>query len=179
MPRGLLIQPNGDYELRDINGLDDIRAAIGDEDLDWADVGPLTYICYGQALFERAFNAVATTLYHQTHPDIDDPLCGPVLVMGPPVDENESDIPDKYFRQVKQLVADNGPQIRHLAVPLSPKEQMDLMHKTIVAQNKAQRALREGHTVDFGGIQIGPGKPLEPEIPWEGNRRTGALKNLS
>jgi hypothetical protein len=176
MPKGLLIQPNGDLEVRDINGLDDMYAAIGDENLDWASPGPLTYICYGYALYERNFNAVATALYHETH-DTDDPLCGPVLVLGPPVNENESNIPDKYVRRVRQIVAEFGPEgLIETNAPLSSQQQMGIMASMARAHNQAERALKEGRAVDFGGIQIGRVTPDgDREVPWEGSRRTGPL----
>jgi hypothetical protein len=154
--RGLLIQPNGDYEIRDIDGLDDMHAAVGSDNLDWAAPGPLNYICYGYALYERDFNAVATALYHQTH-DTEDPLCGPVLVMGPAVNENETDIPDVYVRRVKEIIAEFGPeQLAQLAAPLSQEEHMAMLAKMGRAQELAKAALAEGKAVDFGGLMIGP-----------------------
>lgn len=177
MPRGLLIQPNGDYEFRDINGHLDMQEAIGSDNLDWTEPGELTYLCYGYALYERNFNAVATALYHETS-DTDNPLCGPVLVLGPVVNENETDIPDKYVRRVKQLVAEFGPEgLARTDAPLSSQQQMQIMTQMAKAQNQAEQALRAGQTVDFGGVQVGRQAPGgDHEVPWEGSRRTGTPK---
>jgi hypothetical protein len=155
--RGLLIQPTGELEFRDIDGLDDMHAAVGSDNLDWAAPGPLNYICYGYALYERPYNPVATALYRGTHPDYPDPLCGPVLVLGPAENENETDIPEEFIRLAYEIRHELGPQeITRQAVLLSDEEQMMIMARMREAQETAKAALSQGQAVDFGGIMLGP-----------------------
>jgi hypothetical protein len=176
MPKGLLIQPNGDYETRDINGLHDMHTAIGSDNLDWTSPGALTYICYGYALYEKAYNPLATALYRNSHPGVEDPLCGPVLVLGPVEGENETDIPEGLVELLDKTKKDFGPvELERLAVPLSDEDQMRTLARMSYAQAQAEQALKEGRAVDFGGIQIGRQAPVgDFEVPWEGSRRTGS-----
>lgn len=152
----LLIQPNGDLDVREIDGLEDIYAAIGNEDLDWASPGPLNYICYGQALYELAYNPVATGLYRGTHPEVRDPLCGPILVFGPVKDEDETDVPEEVIRLAVEMRDEIGrDKIAELAVPLTDEQKHQIEMRMMASMDQADAALREGRPVDFGGIQIG------------------------
>lgn len=154
MSRGLLIQPNGDYEFREIKDYTDIRAAVGG-DFDWTSPGPLTYYCYEYALYERPRNPCATALYADTHPSTKDVLCGPVLAMGPPVNEDDTDVPEEYVELFLKIRQDWGPEaITEMATPLTPEEQTFIQMQVIAAQNKADKAFREGKAVDFGGLKI-------------------------
>jgi hypothetical protein len=183
--RGLLIQPTGELEFRDIDGLDDMHAAIGSDNLDWAAPGPLNYICYGYALYERPYNPVATGLYRGTHPDYPDPLCGPVLVLGPAENENETDISEEFIRLAYEIRHELGPQeIARLAVPLSDQERMMVAARMREAQERAKAALSQGRAVDFGGIMVGPEDAVaraaqaattlssEPQRSWEADQVT-------
>jgi hypothetical protein len=153
---GLLIQPNGSYEFRDIRGLDDMHDAIGATDMDWSAPGEVVYYCYGQALYERPRNPIATAMYRVTH-DTEDPLCGPVLVLGAPTEQRDTDVPDWFVQaflkakeHMSQALIDKG------AVPLTEKEQWEFQMKTVAAQGQMREALKAGKAVDLGGLMIGP-----------------------
>jgi hypothetical protein len=154
--KGLVIQPDGSYEFREIRDHHDMNDAVGSEDMDWTAPGPVTYYCYGQALFESPLNPLASILYRQTH-DTTDPLGGPVLVVGPPENENDTDVPDWFverFLWAKETTSQE--EIDALAVPLSPEEQYEFQMKMVAAQGQMRKALAEGRAVDMGGIMVGP-----------------------
>jgi hypothetical protein len=154
--RGLVIQPHGDYEFVDITGLADMNAAVGSTDMDWSAPGPVTYYCYGQALFESPINPLATIMYHRTH-DTQDPLAGPVLVLGGPENENDTDVPDWFISDFLKAKKDI-PQttVDELAVPMTPQKQLELQMQMIANQGKVRQAVEQGKAVDLGGIMLGP-----------------------
>ncbi len=145
MAKGLLINLDGSTEFREITSYLDIREAVGG-DFDWTAPTLVTYYVYKYSLFEMPINPVATVLYGYTHPEAKDPLAGPVLVVGPPVNEDDTDIPQNIVDLVEGIREKMGQdEINRLAVPLTPKAQMDLQMQMIAEQ---------GQSVDFGGILL-------------------------
>jgi hypothetical protein len=168
--KGLLIHVDGSTECRQIDSYHDIKAAVGGN-FDWSAPGPVTFYCYEYALFERPVNIVATGLYKHTH-QTTDPMCGDVLVVGPVVDENDSDVPQWFVEAVAELTANLGPEaIAEAAKPLSSKEQLDFHVKTLLAGQQAEEAFKQGRGVDFGGVVIGPPTP-PPLQGTDGQHRT-------
>lgn len=172
MARGLLIQPNGDHDFREIGDYTDIQAAVGGN-FDFAGPGPVTYYCYEYALFERQVNPVASQLYMDTH-HTEDLLAGPVLVMGPPVDDDDTDVPETFVAQAQGLIDNVGAdEIARLAQPLTPAAQLAIHTKMAAAHNKATAALKQGKSVDFGGIMLGP-----PAAKFDHDPTTEEVNNL-
>jgi hypothetical protein len=164
--KGLVIQPNGDWEMRDIFGMEEIQAAVGSDDVDWSEPGAVTYYCFGHALYESPRNPIATAMYKVTH-NTEDPLCGPVLVMGGPKDQSDTDVPDwfvtnflKAKKTIPQDLIDKG------AVPLSTDERHRFQMQTVAAMDQAKAALQEGRGVDFGGLRIGPEGSMQVPEGW-------------
>lgn len=174
MSRGLLIQPDGSHEFREINDHTDIVDAVGP--FDWTDPGPVTYYCYEYALYERPRNPCATALYTDTHPHVDGVLAGPVLVMGPPVNDDDTDVPQEYVELFERIRDDWGPEeINRMATPLSNEDQFKIHMQSLAATDQATAALQEGRAVDFGGIRIGVDNPAPGVIvtgPVDGQHRT-------
>ena len=159
--RGLLIHPNGEFEFRGIRDYHDMNDAVGSDNMDWTAPGPVTYYCYGYALYERPLNPVATILYRGTH-DTTDPLAGPVLVLGPPKDENDTDVPNWFVEQAAEVRDRLGQEeIDRMAVPLSDADQEMFRASIAKAQKQASEQLKRGGRVDFGGIILGR-EPAEP-----------------
>lgn len=154
----LLIHPDGTHEFVDIASADDINAAVGG-DFDWSAPSALMFYCYQFALYERAINPVATELYHQVDHDAmqrGDRLAGDVLVSGPPVDDEETDIPDVYVRLFHKLRHRMGQlQIDRLAVPLSADEVTRMKATEDQRWALIREALAAGKAVDVGGLIIG------------------------
>ena len=136
----------------------DIKSAVGG-DFDWGEPTTVMFYCYQWANYEQAFNPVATDLYHRTNPSaqrLGHPMHGDVLVMGPPRDGDDTNVPawfiNLYFRTKKRL----GPEeIARLAVVPTQDE---------VARRKAEQdqlwagvrdKLASGGAVDVGGLIIG------------------------
>jgi len=151
----LIIHPNGTHEVRD-TVFSDIYTAVGSDNIDWSAPGPVTYYCYGYANYERPRNPVATALYQMTH-NTTDPLCGTVVVEGPPEDDEATDVP-KWFIESFLTTRDTMGQeeIDRLAVPLAGIEQDEIRRKMEESKDKAWQAWQEGRAVDFGGILMGP-----------------------
>jgi hypothetical protein len=162
MTKGLLIQPNGAYEIRDIAGHLDIQAAVESEDVDWSAPGAVTYYCFGHALYGKPRNPLATMLYHETHPT-HNPLCGPVLVMGPAKDQEHTDVPQWFVDRFQEFLV-GMPQhiIDGLAVPLSQAEQDRFQMEMIANMAKVRQELEAGRAVDVGGLMIGPEDVVGP-----------------
>jgi hypothetical protein len=160
----LLISPNGAHEFVDISSAADIAAAVGG-DFDWSAPSALMFYCYQFALYERAINPVATELYHQVDQaarERGDRLAGDVLVSGPPVEGDETDIPDAYVRLFRKLRQRMGRlQIDRLAVPLSADEVTRMKATEDQRWAQIRDALAAGNAVDVGGLIIGREAPEE------------------
>ncbi len=184
--QGMIIDVDGSTKMRTIEGAPDIREAVGG-DFDWTSPGVLNYYCYEYALYERPFNVIATKLYQETH-HTTDVLCGPVLVTGPVVNEDDTDTPREWINKARQLRQDIGQdEIDRQAVPLPAEEQLRIMTQAQIAQDTATAALERGQGVDFGGVAITPREQGEPVIlgdvlsqlfgeKIDGNRRQGEIK---
>jgi hypothetical protein len=154
----LLIAPNGAHEFRDIASADDIKAAVGG-DFDWSAPSALMFYCYQYALYERAINPVATELYHFADANAKargDLLAGDVLVSGPPVDDDETDIPEQYVQVFYKIRRTMGRAlIDELAVPLPPERVTQMKAEEDQRWALIRDKLAEGNAVDVGGLIIG------------------------
>jgi hypothetical protein len=164
MSHCLLIAPNGAHEFVDIDSAEDISRVVGGN-FDWSAPSALMFYCYEYALYERAINPVATELYHlvDSHAKArGDLLAGDVLVSGPPVDGDETDIPDEYVRAFHKLRQRMGREaIDLLAVPLPPETVARMKAAEDQRWAHIRDALASGNTVDVGGLIIGRQSPPE------------------
>lgn len=158
--KGLVISPRGSTGFADLRSGDDIRRLVGG-DFDWTSAGRVIFYCYEWANDQKPFNPVATALYRVTHPGaearMEFPLCGTVVVVGPPVNSEETDVPTDIVVLVEDIKRRmGGDEIARRAVPLSETERQRIQQIQSDVQETIGRAIAAGLGIDIGGIVIAP-----------------------